>query len=95
MAGNLTFEERKWILREYWKCENISEVQRSWEATHHTTPLTRKTIRKLKEKFDESGTVKNAPKSGRPKDVNTVDNKFSVALAFTESPKKINTKDCS
>ena len=68
--------------------ETISEVQRSRETTHHTTPPPRKTIRKLKEKFDESGTVKNAPKSGRPKDVSTDDNKLTVALAFTESPKK-------
>jgi hypothetical protein len=27
---NLTFEKRKWILKCYWKTDNVTEVQRRW-----------------------------------------------------------------
>ena len=47
MAGNLTFEERKWILKEYWKSENISEVGN--HTSYHATDA--KDYQKVKRKI--------------------------------------------
>ena len=36
MVGNLTDEERKWILKTYWKCENAEKVCQKWTETFKT-----------------------------------------------------------
>jgi hypothetical protein len=67
MAGNLSIEQRKWILKQYWKTENAEWVRTAWVEAFNTPPPTRLTIYRIRDKFDATGSVANAPKSGRPK----------------------------
>ena len=67
--AQLTFEEKKFILKCYWKHENIMEVQRQFNRQFQKTPPTRRTIARIKEKFEVHGTLHNVSKqcSGRPR----------------------------
>ena len=67
--ARLNFEERKFILKCYWKTENISEVQRRFRTEFQRDAPTRLTITRLRDKFEEEGTVKDVHKnhSGRPR----------------------------
>jgi hypothetical protein len=38
MAGNLIIEQRKWILKQYWKTENAKRVRTAWVEAFNTTP---------------------------------------------------------
>jgi hypothetical protein len=67
MAGNLSIEQRNWILKQYWKTENAERVRTAWVEAFNTPPLTRLTIDRIRDKFDATGSVANAPKSGRLK----------------------------
>jgi hypothetical protein len=67
MAGNLSIEQRKWILKQYWKTENAERVRTAWVKEFNTPPPTRLIIYRIRDKFDATGSVANAPKSGCPK----------------------------
>jgi hypothetical protein len=43
------FEQCKWILKWYWKMENVTEVQRRWRNEFGTP--TRVTVTKIRDKF--------------------------------------------
>ena len=38
MAVKLSFDKRKWLLKCYWKVENVVEVQRLWSVQFGTPP---------------------------------------------------------
>jgi hypothetical protein len=59
---NLTFEQRKWILKCYWKAKNVTEVQRRWRNEIVIPPQTRVTVTKMRDKFEAGGTVQNVNK---------------------------------
>jgi len=63
MAGNLSIEQRKWILKQYWKTENAERVLTAWVEAFNTPPPTRLTIYRIRDKFGATGSVANAPKS--------------------------------
>ena len=65
MAGNLSTEQRKWTVKRYWKTENAERVCTAWVEAFNTPPPTRLTIYRIRDKFDATGSVANAPKSGR------------------------------
>ena len=88
MAPNLTIDQRKWILKNYWQSQNYEDVRRVWFATFNTPAPSRRTIKSIKDKFERTGSVATAEKSGRKKTVNTEENQMTVALAFVNSPKK-------
>ena len=87
MAGNFSIEQRKWILKQYWKTENAEGVGTAWVEAFNTPPQTRLTIYCIREKFDATGSVANAPKSGRPKTSMTEENEMRVAITFVNSLK--------
>lgn len=66
MAERLFFEQRKAVLKWYWKYENIKEVQRQWQNEFGTQPPTRRTIALIWDKFEVNGTVRDVhkPRSG-------------------------------
>ena len=66
MPRKLTLEERKFILKRYWKTENAQDVIRDWNHYSNTDPPTRFAIYKLRDKFDDTGSVAYAPRFGRP-----------------------------
>ena len=88
MAGNLTNDQRKRVIKQYWKKENAEKVQQKWAEEFDTPPPTRLTIYRLCNKFDQTGSICNVPKSGRPISVTTHENEMLIALAFTQSLKK-------
>ena len=88
MANNLNTDERKWVLKEYWKSQNAETVRINWVETFGTQAPTRLTIYRIRDKFDATGSIVNAPKAGRPKTVCTEDHKQLVAESFVQSPKK-------
>ena len=57
--ARLNFEETKFVLKCYWKTENISEVQRRVTTAFQRDAQTRLTITRLRDKFEEEGTVKD------------------------------------
>ena len=58
MAGaRLSFEERKAVLKWYFKFEKISEVQRQWQNEFGTQPPTCLTIARIRDKFEIDGTL--------------------------------------
>ena len=65
MPRKLTLEERKFILKRYWKTENAQDVIRDWNHYFNIDPPTRLAIYKLRDKFDDTGSVADAPRSGR------------------------------
>ena len=52
MPRKLTLEERKFILKRYWKTENAQDVIRDWNHYFNTDLPTRLAIYKLRDKFD-------------------------------------------
>ena len=88
MAGNLSKERRWWILKTYWKYENTETVRRMWQNEFHVPAPSHQTIYHMRDKFETTGSVANAPKSGRPCTTLTQENEMKVALTFINSPKK-------
>ena len=62
MAKKLSFDERKWLFKYYWKVENVFEVQRRWRVQFGTPPPTMVTLRRIRDKFDVDGTVQDVLK---------------------------------
>ena len=89
MAGNLSIEQRKWILKRYWKTENAERVRTAWVEAFNTPPPTRLTIYRIRDKFDATGSVADAPKYGRPRKSMTEKNEMRVAMTFVNSPKEV------
>ena len=52
MAGNLSIEQRKWILKQYWKTETAERVRTAWVEAFNTAPPT---IYRIRDKFDATG----------------------------------------
>ena len=88
--ARLNFEERKFILKCYWKIDNISEVQRRFRMEFQRDAPTRLTITRLRDKFEEEGTVKDVHKnhSGRPRSSTSPTKARGVTERFHQSPRK-------
>jgi hypothetical protein len=65
----LSFEERKIVLKCYWKYKNLTEVQREFTREFQRNPPMRHTIACIRNKFKATGTVQDVHKqcSGRPR----------------------------
>ena len=89
MAVKLSFDERKWILKCYWKVENVVEVQRRWRVEFGSPPTkVRKT--RIGDKFEADGTVQDVLKGRCERKRSSTDNESADAVlqVFARSPKK-------
>ena len=86
----LGFEERKFIIKCYWKHENIMEVQRQFRRHFHKDPPTRRTIARIRDKFETDGTVHDVHKerSGRPRSSTTPAKENQLLETLHRSPRK-------
>ena len=82
MAGNLSIEQRKRNLKQYWKTENAERVLTAWVEAFNTPPPAHLTIYRIRDKSDATGSVGNAPKSGRPRTSMTEENEMSFAMYY-------------
>ena len=96
MAVKLSFHERKWLLKCYWKVENVVEVQRRWRVEFGTPPPTRVTITRIRDKFEVVGTVQDVLKArcGRKRSPTDNESADAVMQVFARSPKK-SSRQCS
>ncbi|KAJ4439897.1 hypothetical protein ANN_08026 [Periplaneta americana] len=96
MAVQLSFDERKWILKCYWKVENVVEVQRRWKVEFGTQQTTRLTITSIRDKFEVDGTVQDVLKRRCERKRSSTDNESvdAVIQAFAQSPNK-SMRQCS
>ncbi|CAK1592284.1 unnamed protein product [Parnassius mnemosyne] len=86
----LSFEERKQVIKWYWKFENVNEVQRQWRREYDTEPPSRLTITRIRDKFEVHGTVCDVHKghSGRPRTATSDESSTAVLELFQRSPNK-------
>ena len=96
MAVKLSLVERKWLLKCYWKVENVVEVQRCWRVEFGTAPPTRVTITRIRDKFEVDGTVQVLLKGRCGRKGWSTDNESAVTVmqVFARSPKK-SLRQCS
>ena len=59
MADRLEFEERKFILKCFWKYENEIELQRKFKREFNKEPPTRVIITRIRDKFEADGTIQD------------------------------------
>ena len=90
------FEQRKEILKWYWRTENVVEVQRQWRHEYRAEPPTRLTIACISDRFETRGTVCDVHKgsSGRPRTRRIPMPSAMVLECFEHSPQK-STKQCA
>ena len=65
MSNRLSNEKIGWILKEYSKTGNAAEVRRNWTLTFSTPAPTPRTIYRIRDKFNATGSVRNVPPPGR------------------------------
>ncbi|WKY15422.1 hypothetical protein Q1695_000698 [Nippostrongylus brasiliensis] len=88
MSGSrLAFEKRKFILKCYWKYENLREVQRQFAEHFSKEPPTLKTMTRIRGKFEDQGTVMDIHKkrSGRPRSSTGTVEEAAVLNTFRRS----------
>jgi hypothetical protein len=79
-------EQKSFCVLQLAKTESIVTVQRGFRTKYHTEPPTDKIIREWYRKFEETGCLCAAKRTGRPgPSSETVD---QVQESFTRSPKK-------
>ena len=91
MAVKLIFDERKWLLKCYWKVRNVVEVQRHWRIVIGTPPpppppppttttTTRVTITRIRDKFEDGRTVQDVLKGRCGRKISSTDNESADAV---------------
>ena len=62
--AHLTLDQRIFIVKSYYENKSVTDVQRKFKYLFRGTNVSRMNIYKFIRKFEETGSVKNAPKSG-------------------------------
>lgn len=90
IRAKYTTAERICLLSGYLRYHaDYNIIFQEFAAQHPGRPIpTRQMVHKLHRKFSETGSVVDAPRSGRPKTVTTEENMQVVAQAFIEAPTK-------
>ena len=88
MAVKLSFDGRKWLLKCYWKLEDVFEVKQRWRVEFGTPPPTRITITRIRDKFEVDGTVQDVLKGRCGRKRISTDNESADAVMqdFARSP---------
>lgn len=96
MTTRLNLEERKFILKRYWNCESTAKVLREFRTKFNKDPPTKKTVKRLRDKFEADGTVHDVHKerSGRPRSSTGSTTEKKKLLTFQKSPRKSIRQAC-
>ena len=90
-GGNfrLSLQERINVVKVFYSSGcNVSRTLREYESLHHEKAPNRYTVTSIVRKFEKTGSVNDAAKSGRPRTESTEDTKTLLATAITQSPTK-------
>ncbi|CAF4077291.1 unnamed protein product, partial [Rotaria sordida] len=89
MSRFLTKEERIFLLKQWWTSGKTSRIiKAAFQAEFPDTKFpTRHAIYQLARKFDDTGSVEDAPRSGRPATVRTEENMQRVSETFLLNPR--------
>jgi transposase len=82
----LSLREKTEIVKSYAIHQNAAKVARQFQNCFDRTPPTSKNILSLVRKFDETGSLQDKPRSGRPRCISTDENKERVRVAYEENP---------
>ena len=96
MAVKLSSDERKWLLKCYWKVENVVGIQRRWRVEFGTPLPIRVTVTRIRVKFEVDGTVQDVLKDRcwRKRSSTDKDIADAVMQVFARSLKK-SLRQCS
>ena len=72
----LSLREKTEIVKWYAINQNAAEVAHQFQNYFDQTPPTSKNILSFVRKFDETGSLEDKPRSGRPRSVSTDENKY-------------------
>jgi transposase len=88
MPRFLTKEQRIFVLKQWWiSGRTFRPVDTAFRNEFPVEEVpTRQTIYQLAEKFDETGSVEDVPRSGRPTTVTTEENTQIVSETFRRNP---------
>ena len=95
MAVKLSFDERKWLLKCYWKVENVVEVQQRWRVEFGTPPPTRVTVTRIRGKFEVDGMVQDVFKSRWGRKISSSDNESADTVMQIFAPPKMSFRQRS
>ena len=89
MAVKLSFDERNWLLKCYWKVDNV-RVQRLWRVEFGTPPPARVTITRIRDEFEVDGTVQAVLKGrcGRRREVPLIRKRLMQSCRFLHDPER-------
>jgi hypothetical protein len=82
-----TTEEKVAIVRLFSKFENAPEVERQWKYYFDTTPPNIGTHLSVNRKFDETGTIEDLPRSGRPSNIFSEEKLEEIEEMVINSPR--------
>ena len=91
MRTRLTLEEKIQIVRLYMKNESFATVRRQWKKHFSTEPPSELTIKRIVDKFEETGSVNERERSGRPRSALT-DKKLEEVRNLLEENPNISTR---
>jgi hypothetical protein len=87
-----TLQERICMVKLFIKYESVTEVRRKWVQHFDTLPPDRNTILSVNRKFEETGSVEDAPRSGRPVSVLTEEKLEEIKESRERSPQRSTTR---
>ncbi len=88
MTRSLSVAERVAVVRLYSKHESATVVTRKWSKSFNSAAPIRQTIYDINRRFDDTGTVGDMPRSGRPRSAQSLENVRAILDTFERSPKK-------
>lgn len=88
-----SIEERTFVVRSYYS-GGITEVKDTWNNEFATGPPSRQQIYNIISKFERTGSIADAPRSGRPTTSTTLENQERVAQLLVENPKTSSRRGC-
>lgn len=88
MPSKYTLEERVFLIKTFYRVQNAAETCRQWRREFQSPPPNESTVRDLVKKFEATGSVADASRSGRPVSVRTAELRGRIQESLERSPQK-------